>query len=62
MEQEEYKAHLLDDAFWRAVDALNQVQARCEDGPVTDEMSHRSKLLVEKLMRECKQKESKHGN
>ena len=55
MDEREYRSRMVDDAFWRAVDLLNQLQAVVEDKPVTEEMSAKSKRIVEKLLKECKE-------
>jgi hypothetical protein len=50
MVSNEYDAFLRDQAYWKAIDELNQFQAQFIDSPVTDAMSKRSKEKVNELI------------
>lgn len=55
-DSQEYEAFLRDCAYWECVDKLNQLQAKYGTNVVTDEMSKKSKEIVDKLIEDMLKK------
>lgn len=53
---QEYEAFMRDCAYWECVDKLNQLQARYVQKVVTDEMSSKSREVVDKFIEDILKK------